>query len=216
MNITSEFFSFNVWEWFLYSLVLEWLNLTYRRLIGFVASLYFIPIVLVSLDRFSLCHTPIDLFWLFRIRSQSWLWVAWPRGLHQWRITFEEASNVNTNPLPYHVTTLKASMDEIYEMPVRAGNRKSNGESWGARVSASITKKEGYMIDHCEDFHNEVIQMLMRTSWSRSRNPHAKTPIPGKPSKSGLIWVWHKDNFYQGTTTIRNGAQQILIREREI
>jgi len=29
-----------------------------------------------------------------------------------------------------------------------------------------------------------------------SRNPHAKTPIPGKPSKSGLIGVWHKDNLY--------------------
>ena len=26
--------------------------------------------------------------------------------------------------------------------------------------------------------------------------PYAKTPIPGKPSKSGLIWVWHKDNLY--------------------
>jgi hypothetical protein len=24
MNITSEFFSFNVWEWFLHSSVLEW------------------------------------------------------------------------------------------------------------------------------------------------------------------------------------------------
>jgi hypothetical protein len=38
-----------------------------------------------------------------------------------------------------------------------------------------------------------------------SRNPHAKTPIPGKPSKSGLIGVWHKDNLYLGTSTIGNG-----------
>jgi hypothetical protein len=37
-----------------------------------------------------------------------------------------------------------------------------------------------------------------------SHNPHAKTPIPGKPSKSGLIGVWHKDNLYPGTTTIGN------------
>jgi hypothetical protein len=37
-----------------------------------------------------------------------------------------------------------------------------------------------------------------------SRNPHAKTPILGKPSKSGLIGVWHKDNLYQGTSTIGN------------
>ena len=38
-----------------------------------------------------------------------------------------------------------------------------------------------------------------------SRNPHAKTPIPGKPSKSGLLGVWHKDNLYLGTSTIGNG-----------
>jgi hypothetical protein len=38
-----------------------------------------------------------------------------------------------------------------------------------------------------------------------SRNPHAKTPIPGKPSKSGLIEVWHKDNLCLGTNTIGNG-----------
>jgi hypothetical protein len=38
-----------------------------------------------------------------------------------------------------------------------------------------------------------------------SRNPHAKTWIPGKPSKSSLIGVWHKDNFYLGTSTIENG-----------
>jgi hypothetical protein len=43
----------------------------------------------------------------------------------------------------------------------------------------------------------------MRTSWSR--NPHAMTLIPGKPSKSGLIGVWHKDNLYLGTNTIENG-----------
>jgi len=37
-----------------------------------------------------------------------------------------------------------------------------------------------------------------------SRNPHAKTSIPRKPSKSGLIEVWHKDNLYLGTSTIEN------------
>jgi len=37
-----------------------------------------------------------------------------------------------------------------------------------------------------------------------SHNPYAKTPIPGKPSKSGLIGVWHKDNLYLRTSTIRN------------
>ena len=28
--------------------------------------------------------------------------------------------------------------------------------------------------------------------------------ILGKPSKSSLIGVWHKDNLYLGTNTIRN------------
>jgi hypothetical protein len=44
---------------------------------------------------------------------------------------------------------------------------------------------------------------MMQTSWSC--NPHAKTPIPKKPSKSGLIGVWHKDNLYLSTSTIGNG-----------
>jgi len=43
----------------------------------------------------------------------------------------------------------------------------------------------------------------MRTSWSR--NPHSKTLIPEKPSKSGLIGVWHQDHLYLGTNTIANG-----------
>ena len=38
-----------------------------------------------------------------------------------------------------------------------------------------------------------------------SHNPHTKTPILGKPSKSSLIEVWHKYNSYLGTSTIRNG-----------
>jgi len=43
---------------------------------------------------------------------------------------------------------------------------------------------------------------MMQTSWSCG---HAKTSIPGKPSKSSLIGVWHKDNLYLGTSTIENG-----------
>jgi hypothetical protein len=38
-----------------------------------------------------------------------------------------------------------------------------------------------------------------------SRNPHTKTSISRKPSKSGLIGVWNKDNLYLGTNTIGNG-----------
>jgi hypothetical protein len=38
-----------------------------------------------------------------------------------------------------------------------------------------------------------------------SRKPHAKTPIPEKQSKSGLVGVWHKNNLYLGTNTTGNG-----------
>jgi len=38
------------------------LNLTYQRLTSFVASFYFIPIVLVPWGKFLLCHTPITPF----------------------------------------------------------------------------------------------------------------------------------------------------------
>jgi hypothetical protein len=40
---------------------------------------------------------------------------------------------------------------------------------------------------------------------TRSSNPHAKTPIPEKPSKSDLTGVWHKDNLYLGTSNIGKG-----------
>ena len=74
MNITSEFFSFNMWEWFLFQFLNE-LNLTYRRLTGFMVSFYFILTVMVPWGRF--------LFRLSRIKSQSWLWVAWSRDSHK-------------------------------------------------------------------------------------------------------------------------------------
>jgi len=49
----------------------------------------------------------------------------------------------------------------------------------------------------------EPVDANLVITWSR--NPHSKTPIPGKLSKSGLIGVWHKDNLYLGTNTIGNG-----------
>jgi len=48
-----------------------------------------------------------------------------------------------------------------------------------------------------------IIDANLVITWSH--NPHAKTQIPGKPSKSGLIGVWHKDNLYLSTSTIGNG-----------
>ena len=49
------------------------------------------------------------------------------------------------------------------------------------------------------------IQLDVNLLNMRSSNPHAKTSILEKPSKSGLIGVWHKDNLYLGTNTIGNG-----------
>jgi hypothetical protein len=66
-------------------------------------------------------------------------------------------------------------------------------------------------------FQVTVVDANLVITWSR--NPHANTPIPGKPSKIGLIEVWHKDNLYLGTNTIENEktpTQWILIREREV
>jgi hypothetical protein len=37
-----------------------------------------------------------------------------------------------------------------------------------------------------------------------SSNSHAKTPIHENPSKSDFIRLWHKDNSYLDTSTIRN------------
>jgi hypothetical protein len=66
------------------------LNLTYRRLTSFVASFYFIPIVLVPWSRFHCVTLLSDLFRLSKIRSQSWLWVAWPRD-HEVRISWYQS-----------------------------------------------------------------------------------------------------------------------------
>jgi hypothetical protein len=40
--------------------------------------------------------------------------------------------------------------------------------------------------------------------WCEPRDHVTHTPIPGKPCKSGLIGVWHKNNLYLRTSTIEN------------
>jgi hypothetical protein len=43
---------------------------------------------------------------------------------------------------------------------------------------------------------------MMWTSWSHDQATHTQRhQIPRKPSKSGFIRVWHKDNLYLGTNT---------------
>jgi hypothetical protein len=62
------------------------LNLTYQRLIGFVASFYSFQYCWCLGAGFHCVPLLSDVFRLSRIRSQSWLWVAWPRD-HEVRIT---------------------------------------------------------------------------------------------------------------------------------
>jgi len=121
MIITSEFFSFNVWEWFLHSSILERTESDLSKINWLCGVILLNSIVLVPWGRFPLCHPPIKPISAFR--------------------------------------------DQISILIV------------------------GYVI-----------------TWSRGshHNPHVTTPIPRKPSKSGLIGVWHKDNLYLGTSTIGN------------
>jgi hypothetical protein len=69
---------------------------------------------------------------------------------------------------------------------------------WGKPLSLKFTAVD--LMDTLGEIKTDVNLVI---TWSR--NPHAKTPIPGKPCKSGLIGVWHKDNLYLGTSTIGNG-----------
>ena len=59
MIITSEFFSFNVWEWFLHSSVLERTESDLSKINWLRGVILLNPIVLVPWGKFPLCHTPI-------------------------------------------------------------------------------------------------------------------------------------------------------------
>ena len=88
MIITSEFFSFNVWEWFLHSSVLEWTESDLSKINWLRGIILLNPIVLVPWGRFPLCHTPIIPISAFR-NQISILIVGcvtmWSRGSHQAR-----------------------------------------------------------------------------------------------------------------------------------
>jgi hypothetical protein len=58
-----------------------------------------------------------------------------------------------------------------------------------------------------QKIQNDITWLMEPSSDTKWYEPHDHmvTPIPRKPSKSGLIEVWHKDNLYLGTNTIRNG-----------
>jgi hypothetical protein len=86
MNITSEFFSFNLWEWFLHSSVLERTESDLSKINWLCGIILLIPIVLVLWGNFSLCHTLIRPISTFRDRIPILIVgyvTTWSRGSHQ-------------------------------------------------------------------------------------------------------------------------------------
>jgi hypothetical protein len=85
-------------------------------------------------------------------------------------ITFEDAPNMNTNPLPNHASgsgfvnmleikhskILKVSMDRIYQMMVDARYKE------GSEKCCEHHNIEDHVISHCEGFHKKVKQMMSR------------------------------------------------------
>ncbi|XP_073261997.1 uncharacterized protein [Populus alba] len=83
-------------------------------------------------------------------------------------IEFEDAPNVNVNPLPNHVSgsgfvnmlelehsnILKVSMDKIYQMMVDASYKE------GSEKCCELHNIKGHVISHCEGFHKKVMQMI--------------------------------------------------------
>jgi hypothetical protein len=59
MIISSKFFSFNMWEWFLRSSVLEWIESDLLKINWLRGVILLIPTVLVPWGKFPLCHTAI-------------------------------------------------------------------------------------------------------------------------------------------------------------
>jgi hypothetical protein len=86
MIITSKFFSFNMWEWFLQSSVLEWTESDLSKINWLCGVILLNPIVLVPWGRFPLCHTPINpisAFWDQISILIVGCVTTWSRGLHQ-------------------------------------------------------------------------------------------------------------------------------------
>jgi hypothetical protein len=85
-------------------------------------------------------------------------------------ITFEDAPNVNTNPLPNHASgsgsvnmleiehskILKVPMDRIYQMMVDARYKE------GSEKCCEHHNIKDHVISQCEGFHQKVMQMMSR------------------------------------------------------
>ena len=138
------------------------LNLTYRRLTGFVASFYSIQKCWCLGAGFHCVTLLSDLFRLSGIRSQSWLWVAWPRD-HDVRIACSGSGPINALEAECS-GKLKASMaragcdegsvdsrrclhhwwDSYKSFRGEAGQR-GNVPEWENRVCSYYVKKKNYL-----------------------------------------------------------------------
>jgi hypothetical protein len=99
MIITSEFFSFNVWEWFLHSSVLERIESDLSKINWLRGVILLNPIVLVPWGRFPLCHTPIRPILTFRVQIPILIVgcvTTWSRGSHQ--LVSELGSEIRSYP----------------------------------------------------------------------------------------------------------------------
>jgi hypothetical protein len=86
MIITSEFFSFNMWEWFLHSSIPKRTESDLSKINWLHGIILFNPIMLVPWDRFPLCYTPIKPF--SALQDQISILIVsfvttWSRGSHQ-------------------------------------------------------------------------------------------------------------------------------------
>jgi len=87
MIITSGFLSFNVWEWFSHSSVLERTKSDLSKINWLRGVILLIPIVLVPWDMFPLCHTSIRPISAFQDQISILIVgcvTTWSRGSHQW------------------------------------------------------------------------------------------------------------------------------------
>jgi hypothetical protein len=109
MNITSEFFSFNMWEWFLHFLVLEWTESDLSKINWLWASFYIISIVLVPWTGFSLCHTPIRPISSFHNQISILIMgcvTMWSRGSHNFYLPGSTSIPSTEMTCPKNTTSL--------------------------------------------------------------------------------------------------------------
>ena len=243
MNITSEFFSFNVWVILtFFSSWTSWIWLIEDYLPSWCHSTSFQYFWCLEVG-FHCVKLLSDLFQLSRIRSQYWLWVAdhvitrftsvgirtrlWNQVisfLFSLSICFASVSFRMSSFLFWvsicFLSCVYSCYSVVFWVLIRGkkekekesnqkmlfGFRQVSNTSWDYHhsfVFACFLVFNDFWINHTHTHTHIYIDANLVITWSC--NPHAKTPIPGKPSKSCLIGVWHKDNLYLGTSTLENG-----------